>query len=76
VHGRPIYHDVARRCGLDVKLYDNNDDTWKIVWQLYVRLNFVVSKSLAKIVESADESYGAEAMPTFADSEMKSESEK
>ena len=56
-HGRPIYHDVASRCGLNLELIDNTDDKWKLVWHLYTRLAHVVNTNVAKIIESSDESY-------------------
>ena len=61
-HGRPIYHDVALKCGLNVKLHDIHTDLWKQVWELYMRCNYVVSNAqlrLAKLVESLDDYYVA-----------------
>jgi len=58
-HGRPIYHDLAKKCGLRIDLYNNNDGAWKTVWELYMRLNYVVSMRAAKIIESYDDSYSA-----------------
>ncbi len=60
VHGRPIYHDSVRDCGLDPHVYDIKDPVWQTVWQLYVRLNHVVSNvsvGSAKIIESAEDFY-------------------
>ena len=60
VHGRPIYHDIACDCGLDPQVYDIKDPVWQTVWQLYVRLNYVVSSvsgGSAKIVESSEDYY-------------------
>ena len=62
-HGRPIYHDVAKRCGLNIKLYPLKDSFWGAVWELYVRLRHVVtdpSRGISKIVESSKETYTAE----------------
>jgi len=61
-HGRPIYHDVAEKCGLNVKLHDIKSDFWKQVWELYVRCNYVVSNAglrIGKLVESLEEYYVA-----------------
>ncbi len=61
-HGRPIYHDVAEKCGLNVKLYKIHDNFWKDVWELYMRCNYVVSNAqlrVAKMVESLDDYYVA-----------------
>lgn len=55
VHGRPIYHDVATNCGLDVKVHDLKSPLWRKVWEIYIRLNVAVStptNGAAKIIES------------------------
>lgn len=62
VHGRPIYHDLAQKCGLNIELYDLNSPVWQLVWQLYVKLDYVVSSHnihVAKIIESSEDSYTA-----------------
>jgi hypothetical protein len=56
-HGRPVFHDEASRCGLKIKVYDNKNKVWQIVWELYVRLNFITSTSVTKVIESIEESY-------------------
>lgn len=63
VHGRPIYHDVAKHCGLSVRVHELRSDLWRLVWQLYVRLNYLVSQSgnIAKVIESVERSYTAAA---------------
>lgn len=71
VHGRPIYHDLAKKCGLTIDLYELGSPVWQVVWQLYVRLNHVVSSHdfhIAKVVESAEDSYTAPLpyLPPFA----------
>jgi len=61
-HGRPIYHDVAEKCGLNVKLYDIKSDFWKQVWELYMRCNYVVSNAnlrYAKMVETVEDYFVA-----------------
>lgn len=60
-HGRPIYPDVAKKCGLNVVVQDLGGDVWAKVWELYTRLNHVVSGAASKIVESGRESYAAPA---------------
>ncbi len=55
VHGRPIYHDLARNCGLDIVLYGLDDPMWTDVWDLYIRLKHIVnhpSTGVGKIIES------------------------
>ena len=60
-HGRPIYPDVAQKCGLNVVVQKLGGDVWGKVWELYTRLNHVVSGTASKIVESGRESYAAPA---------------
>jgi hypothetical protein len=60
VHGRPIYYDSVRDCGLNPHVYGIKDPVWQTVWQLYVRLNHVVtsvSVGSAKIIESSGDFY-------------------
>ena len=62
VHGRPLYHDVAKKCGLAVKLQPLHSPLWEAVWELYVRLNNLTSFPMfgtAKVVESAETLYSA-----------------
>jgi ATP-dependent protease ClpP protease subunit len=68
VHGRPIYHDVAEKCGLPVTLYDIQSEFWRTIWELYVRLNHAVSGYRgAKIVESRQDHYVSPIPPTSGD---------
>jgi ATP-dependent protease ClpP protease subunit len=60
VHGRPIYHDVAKQCGLDVSVHDLKSPIWRKVWDIYVRLNHVVSNpsnGASKVIESVNDHY-------------------
>lgn len=75
VHGRPIYHDVAKGCGLNIQLYDNYDSKWQTVSQLYVKLNYFVSNNASKTIESVEDSYVAPPGPGFADGTSKSETQ-
>jgi hypothetical protein len=66
VHGRPIYYDVAKQCGLDVELHDLKSDIWRKVWDIYVRLNHVVSNpsnGASKVLESVSDHYEAPLPP-------------
>ena len=62
-HGRPIYWDVARGCGLNVELHDHRGPLWRSVWSLYVRLNHLVTHSVSKVIESSAEIYTAPLPP-------------
>ena len=59
VHGRPIYPDAAKECGLNIELLDLRGALWGNIWDLYVRLNHVTSTNYDKVVESGDSSYVA-----------------
>ena len=56
-HGRPIYPDVAEQCGLSVEVQDLRSGLWSKIWELYVRLEYLVSTAGCKVVESGDEHY-------------------
>jgi hypothetical protein len=75
VHGRPIYHDVATKSGLPVKLFTLGSEVWKLVWQLYVRLNYAASGHRgSKIIESMDAHYVVPIPPFPTDQELDNES--
>ena len=56
-HGRPIYAQEARDCGLMVEDIDVSSDFWKKIYQLYVRLEMFVSLSACKICECKEDSF-------------------
>ncbi len=60
-HGRPIYHDVATECGLDVQVEKLKGPLWEKVWELYIRLNMAVSTTASKIIETSGDHYEAPA---------------
>jgi hypothetical protein len=70
VHGRGIYHDLAKKCGLNVELHDTMSEVWRIVWKLYVRLNYVVTHSAAKVIESSDDYWIAPLQQVAASTEV------
>jgi len=59
VHGRPIYYDVAKRCGLNVEVFDLTSTLWQNVWELYYRLNYLLAASVDKVIESTVDLYTA-----------------
>ena len=65
-HGRPIYHDEASRCGLNVELSDPSSQAWQLVYELYIRTSEFVSHNAAKAIETAD---GSCYMPAPSESE-------
>ncbi len=58
-HGRPLFADDAKKCGLKIRTISNQDELWRLVWDLYIRLDFLTSTRTPKIIESIDESYVA-----------------
>ena len=52
-HGRPIYPEFAKQCGLTIDVIDATSQLWKSIWSLYVRINHLVSTTTAaKVIES------------------------
>lgn len=59
-HGRPIYAKDAQNCGLNIEIIDLMDPIWKIIYELYVRLdNYVSTNNVAKVIESKHISFSA-----------------
>ena len=59
VHGRPIYPNTAKECGLNVRVENLQGDLWGPIWELYVRLSHVTTTRYSKVVESSDSSFHA-----------------
>jgi ClpP class serine protease len=59
-HGRPIYRDEAKGCGLNIESIEVDDDRWDPIYELYLRSNNYVMTRASKCVESAEHSYYAE----------------
>ena len=56
-HGRPIYHDEAKRCGLNVEVCDGHSELWNNVYEFFVRANQYVSGHAAKAIETAEAAF-------------------
>ena len=61
VHGRPIYHAEAEKCGLAVEVNDTDSDRWNLVYELYVRTRDFVGRKVAKLIETEEQSFYAHA---------------
>lgn len=59
-HGRPIYAEQAHKCDINIESIDPDNDRWRIVWELQLRYDFVLSRHFGKVVESVDGSYQVE----------------
>lgn len=55
-HGRMISMAEARDCGLKIKEIDVGSKIWALIWELYIRVDCVVSSRCAKVIESAESS--------------------
>ena len=61
VHGRPIYAAEAQRHGLQVEIADMRSAVWMLVYELYVRLNDLVSHdNIGKCIECQDYTFRAQ----------------
>lgn len=60
-HGRPIQMQAALDCGLTVEDIPLRSELWPVVWELYVRLSWVLDRgqTCAKIVETKEHSFAA-----------------
>jgi len=56
-HGRPIYREEASSCGLEIESKDVKDKFWRLVYELYIRTNNLVSTKAAKCIESENHSF-------------------
>jgi ClpP class serine protease len=60
VHGRAISCEVAKNCDLSIETIDIKSKRWKLIYELYVRLNsYVSTKNIAKCIESKKYSFHA-----------------
>lgn len=60
-HGRPIYASEVSSCGLNVEVWDNKEERWRTIYELYIRIDHLVSTSAAKCVETKDHAFVARA---------------
>jgi len=56
-HGRPIYAQEAKDCGLIVENMEPGGKLWELVYELYIRTNDYVSTQVSKCIESRDHSF-------------------
>lgn len=56
-HGRPIYQEEAKSCGLNIENIDINSKEWDLIYQLYCRTEWCVSNIASKSIETIEESY-------------------
>jgi ClpP class serine protease len=56
-HGRPIYRDEAKGCGLVIEPMETSTKIGQLVYELHLRLNTVVSSTAYKCIESREASF-------------------
>jgi len=56
-HGRPVFCDNAKKCGLNVSIIENKSALWRKVWELYLRLNHLTETGCSKVIETGDEHF-------------------
>ena len=57
-HGRAIYAEEAKECGLNIETIDLRDKTWSKIYELYYRINNLLNSTLtSKLIESKDSEF-------------------
>ena len=57
-HGRAIYAEEAKACNLNVEIIDLKNDMWSKIYELYFRIdNLLSTTTKAKVIESKDSSF-------------------
>jgi len=56
-HGRPIFQDEAKECGLKIENPDPGSETWDTVRELHIRSDDYVSHDAAKCIETVRDSF-------------------
>lgn len=57
-HGRSIFYEEAKNCGLNIELMDLKSKVWKLSYELFVRTNNYTNNRIAKCVENKNHSFG------------------
>lgn len=56
-HGRPIFMNEAKNCGLKITTIDLHSLLWQLIWELYLRTDHVLKTQCFKVVESKTEAF-------------------
>ena len=59
VHGRPVYSKEAEACGLSIEKVNTKDELWKVLGELYFRVDNLLSTRTSKGIESKQYSFMA-----------------
>lgn len=55
-HGRMINLEEVESCGLNVERIELKSKLWELVWELYIRSDWLVKNRASKVIESASSS--------------------
>ncbi len=58
-HGRSIFYEEAKKCGLKIELMDLKSQIWKLSYELFVRTYNFTNTRVAKCIESKEHSFSA-----------------
>jgi ClpP class serine protease len=58
-HGRSIFHEEAKKCGLTIELMELKSKVWKLSYELFVRTDNFTNIRAAKCIESKEHSFAA-----------------
>ena len=59
-HGRMITMAEAKECGLNIEKIELYSKLWNLVWELYIRANWVVTVRAKKLIETQETSVNVE----------------
>jgi hypothetical protein len=60
-HGRAIYADEAKKCGLNIEIAEVSKALWTACYELYIRTDQFCSTTVSKCVETREHSFNAAA---------------
>jgi len=55
-HSRMITMEEAKNCGLNIEKLELCSELWNLIWELYIRANWVVSSRAKKLIETQEAS--------------------
>jgi ATP-dependent protease ClpP protease subunit len=58
-HGRSIFYEEAKKCGLNIDIMDLRSNIWKYAYELLVRTDNFVSTKVSKCIESKEYGFAA-----------------
>ncbi|MBI4352329.1 MAG: hypothetical protein HY593_00235 [Candidatus Omnitrophica bacterium] len=56
-HGRPIYHERAKDCGIIIGTLGLDNPIWNAIWELQLRYDHVLNRAYGKLFEAVGSSF-------------------